>query len=178
MNADIRRDIVALLPRLRRFAYTLTGSLDEAEDVVQSACERALARLEQFEPGTRLDSWMYRIVQTVFIDEARRRKRRNTVSDYNLLTMGFDARIEEGAVARFDLELIQAELQSMSEDQRAVVALVALDGMSYQDAADTLGVPIGTIMSRLARARKRLAEALDQRRGASGFPAATVRKAK
>ena len=68
---DIRTELVALLPRLRRFAYGLTGSLDEGDDVVQSACERALTRLDQFQPGTRLDSWMYRIVQTVWIDRRR-----------------------------------------------------------------------------------------------------------
>ncbi|MCB1522388.1 MAG: RNA polymerase sigma factor [Hyphomicrobiaceae bacterium] len=161
MTADIRKDIVALLPRLRRFAYTLAGSFDEADDLVQMACERALTRLDQFEPGTRLDSWMFRIVRTVFIDETRRRKRRSTADDTELDFVGFDARIHEGMQARFDLAVVRAELGRMSEEHRAVLALVTLDGMSYQEAADTLGVPIGTVMSRLARARKRLAQVLE-----------------
>src|SRR5215475_7334293 len=82
VTQQVRDELVALLPRLRRFAYGLTGSLDEGDDVVQSACERALMRLDQFAPGTRLDSWMYRIVQTVWIDRLRaRQSRRETGMD-------------------------------------------------------------------------------------------------
>ncbi len=162
MDHDVRRELVALLPRLRRFAYALSGSLDEAEDVVQSACEKALARLHQFERGSRLDSWMFQIIRTTWIDKVRYRRRRDTTSDPEMLeNLRFDARIEEQTEAREQLAIIRQQIGNLSEDQRVVLALVTVDGMSYQEAALMLGVPIGTIMSRLARARRRLAEVID-----------------
>jgi RNA polymerase sigma-70 factor (ECF subfamily) len=92
MDHDVRRELVALLPRLRRFAYALSGSLDEAEDIVQSACEKALSRFHQFERGTRLDSWMFQIVRTTWIDKVRYRRRRDTTSDPEMLeNLRFDA---------------------------------------------------------------------------------------
>lgn len=100
--ADLQKDIAASLPRLQRFAYTLTGSHDDADDLLQTACVKALARLDQFERGARLDTWMFRIVQTTWIDE-----------------------------------------------------------LSYQEVDDILEVPIGPVVSRLARARKKLAVAVD-----------------
>lgn len=162
MANDIRQEMVALLPRLRRFAYSLTGSIDEADDVVQSACERALVRLHQFEPGSRLDSWLFRIVQTTWIDRLRSTKRRPQTNDAEVLeNQGFDARIHERAEARAALGIVRDEIARLPEEQRSVLAIVAIDGMSYQEAADVLEIPIGTVMSRLARARKKLAEALE-----------------
>lgn len=161
MPADVQSQLIELLPRLRRFAYSLAGSLDEADDVVQSACERALSRLDQFTPGTRLDSWMFQIVRTVWIDKTRYRKRRGFADELvEAEDIGFDARIHEQTEARMDLALIRKEVAKLPEDQRTVLGLVTIDGMSYQEAATTLGVPIGTVMSRLARARRRLAEAI------------------
>lgn len=162
MSDDVRDELVALLPRLRRFAYTLCGSLDVADDLVQGACERALARLDQFDPGTRLDSWMFRIVQTVWIDQMRSAARKKTVNDNEAIEAVEDERsITRHVEARADLALVRAEIAKLPEDQRAVLGLVTVDGMTYQQAAEALGVPIGTIMSRLARARKKLALALE-----------------
>lgn len=162
MTGDVRQELVALLPRLRRFAYSLTGSMDDANDLVQAACERALTRLDQFQPGTRLDSWMFRIVQTVWIDMTRYAGRRRKVNDEEALErVPHDARIHESVEARADLAIVRRTVADMPEDQRAVLALVVMDGMSYQEAATTLQVPIGTIMSRLSRARRKLAEAVD-----------------
>lgn len=161
-ETDIRRQIVALLPRLRRLACALCGNQDEADDIVQAACEKSLTRLDQFEPGTRLDSWMFRIVQTTFIDQRRARLRRNAAPLERVAdVVAFDARIYERTAARADLAIVRAEIGRMPDEQRAVLALVAVDGLAYKEAAEVLGVPIGTVMSRLARARKRLAEALD-----------------
>lgn len=160
--SDVRQEMVALLPRLRRFAYTQTGSLEEADDLVQAACERALGRLDMFEPGTRLDSWMFRIIQTTWIDRVRYRARRPQVTEAEVVeALPFDARISEQVEARSDLATIRGAIAGLPEEQRAVLALIAIDGRSYQEAADTLGVPMGTIMSRLARARAKLAQALD-----------------
>lgn len=164
MVQDIRQQMVALLPRLRRFAYSLTGSLDDADDVVQAACERALTRLDQFEPGTRLDSWMMRIVQTTWIDRARYLRRRPTVSDPEAMeAVGYDARIHEQTEARADLAVVRDRIAELPEEQRVVLALILVDGMSYLEAAEALDVPVGTVMSRLFRARKRLMEALEAR---------------
>lgn len=162
MGDDVRQELVALLPRLRRFAYALTGSREEAEDVLQSACEKALSRLHQFEQGTRLDSWMFQIIRTVRIDRVRYAVRRPVANDADIAeTVAFDARIHEQIEARHELEVVRREIALLPEEQRAVLALVTIDGMSYQQAADTLGVPVGTVMSRLARARRKLAEAID-----------------
>lgn len=162
MIEDIRKQMVELLPRLRRFAYSLTGSLDEADDVVQAACERALARLDQFVPGTRLDSWMIRIVQTTWIDRTRYVRRRPMVSDPAVIeAVAHDARIHEQTEARADLAVVREQIVKLPEDQRVVLALVVVDGMTYQEAAEALDLPIGTVMSRLFRARKKLLEALE-----------------
>jgi len=162
MGTDFQRDLIALLPRLRRFAYALTGSLDDADDLVQSGCERALSRIDQFEPGTRLDSWMFRILQTTWIDRVRAVRRRPMVNDTEQMeAMPHDARIHERAEARAALGIVRREIERLPEEQRLVLSLVAIDGMSYQDAANVLEVPIGTVMSRLAHARRRLAEAIE-----------------
>jgi len=162
MTQDVRQQIIDLLPRLRRFAYSLTGSMTEAEDVLQSACERALGRLDQFTPGTRMDSWMFRIMQTTWIDRRRYAGRRDHDHDTKAMeAVGYDARIHEQTEARMALEIVRREINNLPEDQRIVLALVTIEGLSYQEAADVLCVPTGTVMSRLARARKRLALALD-----------------
>ena len=160
MPQDVREEIVALLPRLLRFAYALTGAKEEAEDVVQSACERALARLDQFTPGTRLDSWMFKIVHSVTIDRVRRR-RRLTYMDPAMLTemIADDARILERTAAREELAVVHVAMAALPDEQRIVLAMVALEGLPYQDVAEALGIPIGTVMSRLSRARRKLAEA-------------------
>jgi RNA polymerase sigma-70 factor (ECF subfamily) len=161
MASDVRQEMVALLPRLRRFALAQTGSREAADDLVQAACERALDRLDQFTPGSRLDSWMFRIIQTIWIDRKRYAGRRPEASPEVIELMAFDARIHEQAEARADLAIVRAEVARLPEEQRLVLALVAIDGQSYQQAAEALGVPIGTIMSRLSRARRRLVDALE-----------------
>ena len=150
--------MIALLPRLRRFALGLTGRPDDADDLVQAACERALSRLHQWQPGTRLDSWMYRIVQTTFIDEMRKRKVRGEPVDLEAAgdVSGVDGR--SAVDARLTLASVRRAIAQLPEDQRAVLLLVTVEGLSYRDAAESLGIPQGTLMSRLARARLRLHE--------------------
>ena len=148
--------MIALLPRLRRFALGLTGRPDDADDLVQAACERALSRLHQWQPGTRLDSWMYRIVQTTFIDEMRKRKVRGVPVDLEAAgdVSGADGR--STVDARLTLASVRRAITQLPEEQRAVLLLVTVEGLSYRDAAESLGIPQGTLMSRLARARLRL----------------------
>jgi RNA polymerase sigma-70 factor (ECF subfamily) len=157
MQDEIRREIAALVPRLRRFAGALAGNMDDGDDIVQTACLKALSGLDRFTPGTRLDSWMFRIVQNTFLDTVRSRRRWRTVGDPDLL----ESRSDGGQGARrAEDRLVIAELRdavaALPDDQRAVLALVAIDGLSYKEAAAALDIPIGTVMSRLARAREKL----------------------
>lgn len=151
----IRRQIVALLPRLRRFAVSLTSHVSDADDLVQDTIERALKSLHHWQPGTRLDSWMYRIAQNLWIDTVRARRLRPALNmDPPEAAVAFDgARAME---AMLTLEDTCRVLDGLPEDQRVVVALVLIDGRSYQEAAQVLELPIGTVTSRLARAREAL----------------------
>ena len=157
MSEEIRGEIAALVPRLRRFAYAICGNRDEGDDLVQTACEKALSRLDQYRPGTRLDSWMFRIIQTSHIDAIRRRKRQADPTEPEQLE-----RVSDGGLGadqnehRMTLARVRAAIAELPEEQRAVMALVAIEGYSYKEAAATLETPIGTVMSRLARARARL----------------------
>lgn len=156
-TGDFRRELVALMPRLRRFARGLTGSPADADDLVQAALERALERFDQWQPGTRLDSWLYRIAQNLWIDQIRSARSRGTAVDAEALeeAQGSDGR----DVAEQQLTLRDAEraLAELPPEQRDVLMLVTVEEMSYAEAASVLEIPIGTVMSRLARARRALA---------------------
>jgi RNA polymerase sigma-70 factor (ECF subfamily) len=152
--------LIAVLPRLRRFARGLAGAAADADDLVQAACERALARAHQFEEGTRFDSWMFRIVQTIWIDQLRAREVRKEDGDVAEERLGSDAAVRR-VEARLALAEIRQAIQLLPPDQRAVLMLVTVDGLSYKEAAAVAGVPMGTIMSRLARARTALQRHLD-----------------
>jgi RNA polymerase sigma-70 factor (ECF subfamily) len=147
--------LIAVLPRLRRFARGLAGSAVEADDLVQAACERALARRHQFQEGTRFDSWMFRIVQTIWIDQIRAREVRKEDGELIDGRHGSDEPVRR-AEARLALEEVRRAVQRLPVDQRAALLLVTVEGLSYREAAAVAGVPIGTIMSRLARARAAL----------------------
>lgn len=162
VSEELRSGIIELLPRLRRFAYALSGDLDRANDLAQETCVRALANSAQWQPGTRLDSWMYRIAQNCWLDQVRARKVRGEVVDIETQTdlAGSDGR--DVMERRQTLRAVSAKLEGLPRDQQILVGLICIDGMSYKQAAETLGLPIGTIMSRLSRARSVLAEALEQ----------------
>lgn len=161
MSDTFRRDLIALVPKLRRFALTLSGSRADADDLVQSACERALKNVDRFEPGSRMDSWMYRIVQNLWFDDRRRhavRGRTVDPEDAGLSDGGLAARAPED---RLMLARVREAVATLPEAQRAVLALVAVEGLSYREAAATLDVPVGTVMSRLSRAREALHREMD-----------------
>ena len=144
--------LIAVLPRLRRFARGLTGSAVEADDLVQAACERALARQHQFQEGTRFDSWMFRIVQTIWIDQVRSRDVRKEGGEVAEERMGSDEAVRR-VEARLALDEVRRAVDRLPLDQRTALLLVTVDGLSYKETAEIVGVPIGTNMSRLARAR-------------------------
>jgi RNA polymerase sigma-70 factor, ECF subfamily len=161
LDVEFSQQLVALLPRLRRFACGLTGSIDEGDDLVQSGVERALARVDQFEPGTRLDSWMYRILQTLWIDRIRRRKHGEIGVDPEDLAEysgGDSAREME---ARLHLAEVRRAIDRLPAEQRVVLLLVTVEGVAYKEAAEILDLPVGTVMSRLARARIALGKDLE-----------------
>ena len=157
-----------MLPRLRRFAYGLTGSVDAGDDLVQGACERALTRLHQWEPGTRLDSWMFRIMKNLWLDDHRAGWRREVVTSSEVLeaVRGGDAEAE--SAARLELGSVLEQIDRLPDAQRAVLLLVSVEGLSYKEAAAVLEVPVGTVMSRLARARLTLGRALEPNEPESG----------
>jgi RNA polymerase sigma-70 factor (ECF subfamily) len=158
-DEDIRARIVQLLPRLRRFAAALTGSIADGDDLVQDTVERALKNLHRWEPGTRLDSWMFRIAKNRFIDTRRGHKRSGVVA----MDAPEDAPsvVSDGvraADARLMLKDVVGALQKLPVEQREALVLVSVGGFSYRDAADVLQIPIGTLTSRIARAREALAQ--------------------
>ena len=154
---NLRREIVTLLPRLRRFGRTLTRDRDDADDLVQIAVERALLRADQWQPGTRLDSWIFRIMQNAWIDELRSRSRQAA-------TFVDADEIAEPGVHPIDAHdealAVEQALDRLNDDQRAVVGLVLIEGLAYKEAAQVLDIPVGTLTSRLARAREILQQLL------------------
>lgn len=160
----IDTQIVALLPRLRRLALALTGRHFDADDLVQMTVERALSRKVQWQSGTRLDSWMFQIMKNARIDHARAQTRRLRVmtSGENVDEVGDDSAAANAIEARIDAIAVHRLMASLPDEQRVAVALVLVDGMSYREAADVTEVPIGTLTSRLVRARTALAAGLRQ----------------
>ncbi len=155
---DMRRQLLDLLPRLRRFARTLVRHDADADDVVQIALERALGRFEQWQPNTRLDSWMYAIIRNAWLDELRARKRRGAHVDIDEFRELMPAK---GADAATELEAVQHAMAQLPEEQRTAVSLVLIEGLSYKEAAAIMQTPIGTLTSRLARGREALQKLLD-----------------
>lgn len=155
LNTDntFRQSLVSLLPRLRRFATALTGSEDDAEDLVQSAVERALREWRPLRSHKPVDAWMFGILQDTWMSD-RRSQRGTGLPRQALEVVGEDGR--ELAANRRDLRAAQDALSALPIEQRAVIALVVIDGLSYQEAAVAMDVPVGTIMSRLARARAQI----------------------
>jgi RNA polymerase sigma-70 factor (ECF subfamily) len=151
-----RSDIVALLPRLRRFARALTGQVADADDIVQIAVERALMRIDQFQAGTRLDSWLFSILRNAWIDEARSRARRGKVFAPPELGEGVGSDGVAEAHAKLEADEVWVAMRKLPDEQREAVALVCVEGLAYREAADALGVPVGTLTSRLARGREAL----------------------
>lgn len=156
--------IVSLLPRLRRFAIGLSGSVDEGDDLTQAACLRALEKYEQWEPGTRLDSWIFRIIHTIWLDRRKSAASRLVDADPDVLLRISGPSAIDQIEARDELRLAWAAISTLPVEQREVLLLVAVEGLSYQEVADLLDIPIGTVMSRLARGRMSIARSM---RGAS-----------
>ncbi|SDA20685.1 sigma-70 family RNA polymerase sigma factor [Sphingomonas sp. NFR15] len=155
-------ELIGLLPRLRRFARSLAFAPADADDLCQATVERALKARDQWQPGTRLDSWMYRIMRNTWIDTARASRRRGetfvaaeageSIGDAG--DRAIEARVELGKVGR--------AMAMLPPEQREAVALVLVEGLAYKEAAMVLEIPMGTLTSRLVRGREALMRTLEE----------------
>jgi RNA polymerase sigma-70 factor, ECF subfamily len=151
----VRAGLESHLARLWRYGLTLSGARDVAEDLVQATCVRAIERALQFQPGTRLDHWVFAILRSIWFNEIRARRvrlGRGVLDAGEALSFDGAHEIETNISAGQVLRAVGA----LPQAQRETVLLVYVEGYSYREAADLLGAPIGTIMSRLAAARAAL----------------------
>jgi len=153
-SGSFESELAALLPRLRRFAHALSRNGADADDLTQATAERALRNRTQWQPGTQLDSWLYRIMRNLWIDTVRARGRRDKVEAPAELAerLGEDSAIE----ASIDLKRMMDAMQRLPDEQREVVALILVEGFGYRETAELLNLPIGTVSSRLVRGRTAL----------------------
>jgi len=152
---DIKGELIALLPRMQRYARNLTFSAADADELVQSTCVRVLEKHHQYQPGTNFDRWVFRVMSTVRNNHLRTLKRQETLAD-NEQTAHSNQDTETNAYHAQVLTIVK----DLAMAQRQVMLLVYFEGFSYQETADILEVPIGTVMSRISRARNKLAEHL------------------
>ncbi len=155
-SSSFEDQLAGLLPRLRRFAHALSRNPTDADDLTQATIERALRSRDQWQPGTRLDSWCYRIMRNLWIDIARSQSRRTAreAPEEEGLKVGEDLRDQMDAAV--DLHRIMEAMARLPDEQREVVALILVEGFGYREVSEMLGLPIGTVSSRLVRGRTAL----------------------
>jgi RNA polymerase sigma-70 factor (ECF subfamily) len=160
MTDSFADDLIALLPNLRRYAMSLCRRSDLADDLVQITVERALGAKDRRDPAARLEVWLFRILRNAWIDMIRRNKSRGTEVD---IDDAHDLSVTDGrntVETHLMLSSAEAAIAALPTDQRDVMMLICVEELSYAEAAEVLGVPIGTVMSRLARARNAVAISL------------------
>ncbi|HKG82385.1 MAG TPA: sigma-70 family RNA polymerase sigma factor [Beijerinckiaceae bacterium] len=154
---ELRDALLAAVPSLRAFAISLSGQVDRADDLVQDTLLRALANIDRFERGTNLNAWLFTILRNLFHSEYRKRRREVEDPDGS-----YAARLtvhpEQGS--RLDFEDFRAALANLPADQREALLLIGASGFSYEEAAQICECAVGTIKSRVNRARSRLAQLL------------------
>ena len=161
MDEQLRGEMLAFMPRLR-FARGLTGSADAGDDLLQATCERAIRHIDQFRRGTRLDSWMFRIARNLHLNQVRHQGvRREQPLDEEWGEIGHVTDGERVMEAHLTYEAVRKCVARLPEEQRSVLLLVTVEGLSYQEVSDSLELPMGTIASRLARARLALRAMLE-----------------
>lgn len=153
---SFEEQLVGLIPRLRRFAHALSRNRSDADDLAQTTIERALRSRVRWEPGTRLDSWLYKIMRNIWIDTARARSRRERFEAPAEDAEGVGRDGREAMDAHLELNRMMTLMGRLPNEQREVLALILVEGWGYQETAEMLGMPVGTIASRLARGRTAL----------------------
>ena len=159
---DFRQKVIALLPRLAAFARCLTGSAEQRDELVQETCGRALAQQDQWRPGAQLDSWIFRIALNLWFDRRRAKFRSEPVDIVDIEVVDFLASSDRSAIteSRLVLDDLLEAFDQLSPEHRALIALVCVDGRTYTEAAEILGLPVEMVMSRLARGRLALYNAI------------------
>ena len=155
LDPALKTALLKAVPSLRAFAISLSGNVDRADDLVQDTLMRALANIHRFEPGTNLNAWLFSILRNLFHSEYRKRKREVEDADGS-----YAARLATAPEqnARLDFDDLRLALAKLSPDQREAVLLIGAEGFSYEEAAQICGTAVGTIKSRVNRARRRLSE--------------------
>lgn len=150
-----RPDLIEHLPRLRRYARALTGDRWRADDLVQDTLERALAKLDLWQPGSDLRAWLFTLMHNLFVNQTRARRLNEAE-----LEDALDEAVSGGQLETLAAHDIHEALARLPHEQREVLLLVGLEQFGYAEAAKVLGVPTGTVMSRLSRARERMRQML------------------
>lgn len=160
MRAQEEADIVACIPSLRRYARGLTSDRERADDLVQDTLERAWGRFALWQRRGEVRAWMFGIMHNLFIDRLRTQRSSPEQSAGDALAEASDRATQSD---RLEVRDLDRALQRLTPEQRSVLLLVGVEGMSYQEVAGVLGVPMGTVMSRLSRGRERLRAELEGR---------------
>lgn len=163
-EAQFKADIIALLPRLRRFALSLTRSGPDADDLLQDACAKALQGWRSYDPSQPLDRWMFRVIRNSWTSEIRKRQVRQGEGLVDAEAAD-ELVVHTAPEATLTLQQVKTRIATLEPDLAQPLLLVSAEGYSYREAADLLGVPIGTIMSRIHRARKLLIADLSDQKG-------------
>jgi RNA polymerase sigma-70 factor (ECF subfamily) len=155
LDSSVRDAVLAAVPSLRAFAISLSGNVDRADDLVQETLLRALANIDSFEPGTNMSAWLFTILRNLFRSEYRKRRREVEDGDGSYAE-GLKSQPEQEG--RVEFQEFREALAKLAPDQREALILVGASGFSYEETADICGCAVGTIKSRVNRARTRLAE--------------------
>ena len=156
---DLRRDVLRVLPDIRRFAISLTGNTADGDDLLQTTVERVL--LKGVPNDVDIKRWMFRVAKNKWIDEMRAKKVRQNAAQNEFVVMEDKVDSETQLLSRITLAAVIEKIQALPEDQRAVISLVTLEGYSYRAVSELLDIPMGTVMSRLSRARRTLSDKLE-----------------
>src|SRR6202521_19949 len=157
LDPALRDAVLAAVPKLRAFAISLCGNVDRADDLVQETLLRALANIDSFQPGTNMSAWLFTILRNHFHSEYRKRRREVEDADGSYAE---SLKTQPDQAARMEFQEFRAALAKLPADQREALVLVGASGFSYEETADICGCAVGTIKSRVNRARARLAEIL------------------
>ena len=162
----MKQQITELLPALRRFSWSLTNSVHDADDLLQSTVEKLLRK--GVPEGVELNRWAFTVCRNLWVDEYRARKVRQTVDIDPDLSEAGQVDGEKAVHMQMALAEVNRAMQQLPQDQHEVLSMVAVQGLSYKGVAETLGIPVGTVMSRLARARSRLTELMNATTATTG----------
>jgi len=155
LDPALRDDILRTVPSLRAFAVSLSGNVDRADDLVQETLLRALANIDSFRPGTNLSAWLFTILRNQFRSEYRKRRREVEDADGKYAER---LKVQPEQLGKIEFNELRAALAQLPDDQREALVLVGASGFSYEEAAEICGCAVGTIKSRVNRARNRLAD--------------------